>query len=138
MFGEVGRAYVYFTYGNHFCVNVTARSSKDIAGAVLIRALQPLEGTDIMKRFRKSDDDLCLTSGPGKLTQAMNINKCHNEADMRDPKSPLHIEFGVEPPAVIATQRIGITHALDKKWRFVAANKGDKSYFPNKYASRKT
>jgi DNA-3-methyladenine glycosylase len=78
MFGGIGRAYVYFTYGNHFCVNVTARSHEIKAGAVLIRALQPLEGIDLMKCNRKTDNILSLTSGPGKVTQSLNINRALN------------------------------------------------------------
>jgi DNA-3-methyladenine glycosylase len=119
MFGEVGRAYIYFTYGNHFCVNVSARSEEFKAGAVLIRALEPLEGINVMKRYRKNNDYLSLTSGPGKITQALNITKLLNECDMTNAGSDLHIEFGTDPQVIIAKKRIGITKAVDKKWRFV-------------------
>jgi DNA-3-methyladenine glycosylase len=119
MFGEVGRAYVYFTYGNHFCVNVSARSSKIEAGAVLIRGLEPVEGVDAMRRLRPVDDVLSLTSGPGKLTQALSITSALNGADMTSSYSELHIEFGAKPRRVLATPRIGITRAVDKEWRFV-------------------
>jgi DNA-3-methyladenine glycosylase len=119
MFGEVGRAYIYFTYGNHFCVNVSARSGEFKAGAVLIRALEPLEGINVMKRYRKNNDYLSLTSGPGKITQALNITKLLNECDMTNADSDLHIEFGTDPQVIIAKKRIGITKAVDKKWRFV-------------------
>ena len=119
MFGEVGRTYVYFTYGNHFCVNVSARVKKAIAGAVLIRALESVEGIDDMKQLRPVDDMLSLTSGPGKLTQALGITSALNGADMTDPVSELHIEFGVEPRQVVATPRIGITKAAERNWRFV-------------------
>ena len=67
MFGNVGRAYVYFTYGNHFCLNVSARRSKVEAGAVLIRGIEPVEGVELMRQFRPVDDIFSLTSGPGKL-----------------------------------------------------------------------
>jgi len=119
MFGEVGRAYVYFTYGNHFCVNVSARSNKIEAGAVLIRGLEPAEGIGVMRQLRPVDDIFSLTSGPGKLTQALNIKSALNGADMTNPESELHIEFGAKPRRVIAAQRIGITRATDREWRFL-------------------
>lgn len=119
MFGDVGRAYVYFTYGNHFCVNVSARSSRTEAGAVLIRGIEPVEGVEMMRRFRPVDDAFSLTSGPGKLTQALKITSALNKVDMTDPGSELHIEFGIKPARVVATPRIGITRAADKEWRFV-------------------
>jgi DNA-3-methyladenine glycosylase len=119
MFGEVGRAYVYFTYGNHFCVNVSARSNRIEAGAVLIRGLEPVEGIDAMRQLRPVDDVLSLTSGPGKLTQALGIMSTLNGMDMTSPYSELHVEFGAKPRRVLATPRIGITRATDKEWRFV-------------------
>ncbi|HET7389548.1 MAG TPA: DNA-3-methyladenine glycosylase [Nitrososphaeraceae archaeon] len=136
MFGEVGRAYIYFTYGSQYCVNVSARSNEMDAGAVLIRALQPLEGIEIMKSFRKNDNPLSLTSGPGKLSQALSITKLLNGEDMTDPESRLHIEDGFNPLAIVTTKRIGINQALDKQWRFVVADATIQGYL-NKYASRK-
>ena len=118
MFGEVGRAYIYFTYGNHFCVNVSARSGSE-AGAILIRGIEPVEGVAMMKQFRPVDGAFSLTSGPGKLTQALKITAALNGVDMTDPESELHIEFGSRPARVIATPRIGITRATDREWRFV-------------------
>jgi len=125
MFGEVGRAYVYLVYGNHYCINVSARSDKIGAGAVLIRGLYPIEGRMIMRRLRKSKQVIDLTSGPGKITQAMNINRAQNGMDLTNPKNDLHIEFGVELPSfdVIATTRIGISRAIDKLWRFDCKNR---------------
>jgi DNA-3-methyladenine glycosylase len=119
MFGQVGVTYVYFTYGNHYCVNVSARSKKAVAGAVLIRGIEPVKGVDIMSGFRQVDNIVSLTSGPGKLTQALNITLALNGADMKDEKSELHIESGAKPESVVATPRIGITKAIDKNWRFV-------------------
>jgi DNA-3-methyladenine glycosylase len=118
MFGEVGRAYIYFTYGNHFCVNVSARSGSE-AGAILIRGIEPVEGVAMMKQFRPVDGTFSLTSGPGKLTQALKITLTLNGVDMTNPESELHIEFGSRPARVIATPRIGITRATDREWRFV-------------------
>jgi DNA-3-methyladenine glycosylase len=136
MFGDVGRAYIYFTYGSQFCVNVSARSSEVKAGAVLIRALQPLEGIDEMKAFRKTDKILSLTSGPGKLSQALNINLSLNGYDVTDPNSELHIEYGINPALIVETGRIGISRGMDKKWRFIVADDLRTGYL-NKYASRK-
>jgi len=119
MFGSVGRAYVYFTYGNHYCLNVSARRSNAEAGAVLIRGIEPIEGIELMMQFRPVDDILSLTSGPGKLTQALNITSSLNGTDMTNPKSEIYIESGRGPNLIVTTPRIGITRALDKEWRFV-------------------
>ena len=119
MFGDVGRAYVYFTYGNHFCLNVSARRNKVEAGAVLIRGIEPVEGVELMRRFRPVDDIFSLTSGPGKLTQALNITSSLNGADMTNSESEIYIEFGKRPKHIVTTPRIGITRGVDKEWRFV-------------------
>ncbi|MGH9990557.1 MAG: DNA-3-methyladenine glycosylase [Nitrososphaera sp.] len=119
MFGNVGRAYVYFTYGNHFCLNISARRSKAEAGAVLIRGIEPVEGVELMRQFRPIDDIFSLTSGPGKLTQALNITSSLNGTDMTNPESEIYIESGKRPKGIVTTPRIGITRAMDKEWRFV-------------------
>jgi DNA-3-methyladenine glycosylase len=120
MFGNVGRAYVYFTYGNHFCFNVSARRSKVEAGAVLIRGIEPVEGVELMRQFRPVDDIFSLTSGPGKLTQALNITSSLNGTDMTNPESEIYVESGKRPKGIVTTgPRIGITRAMDKEWRFV-------------------
>lgn len=137
MFGEAGRAYIYFIYGNHFCVNVSARPHEIEAGAVLIRALQPVEGISCMQIFRKKCKELSLTSGPGKIGQALCIQNSLNGQDMTDQKSYIHIEVGVKPPGVLATQRIGTSKALDKKWRFVSLAMSKKGYVTNRFASRR-
>jgi len=136
MFGEAGRAYIYFIYGNHFCVNVSARPFEIEAGAVLIRALQPVEGIKCMKIYRKNSEELSLTSGPGKIGQALYIQKSLNGQDMTDQKSHIHIEIGAKPPDMIATQRIGTSRALDKKWRFVSLVRSKKGYVTNEFSSR--
>ncbi|MDP9462864.1 MAG: DNA-3-methyladenine glycosylase, partial [Thermoproteota archaeon] len=119
MFGNVGRAYVYFTYGNHFCLNVSARRSKAEAGAVLIRGIEPVEGVELMRQFRPVDNIFSLTSGPGKLTQALNITSALNGTDMTNSESEIYIELGKRPKRIVTTPRIGITRAMDKEWRFV-------------------
>jgi DNA-3-methyladenine glycosylase len=119
MFGDVGRAYVYFTYGNHFCLNVSARKSNVEAGAVLIRGIEPIEGIELMKQFRPVNDVFSLTSGPGKLTQALKITSALDGTNMTNSESELYIEFGKRPKRIVTTPRIGITKAVDKEWRFV-------------------
>jgi DNA-3-methyladenine glycosylase len=119
MFGDVGRAYVYFTYGNHFCLNVSAKRGNVEAGAVLIRGIEPIEGIELMRQFRPVDDVFSLTSGPGKLTQALKITSALNGTDLTSSDSELYIEFGKRPKRILTTPRIGITRAVDKEWRFV-------------------
>ena len=75
MFEEVGSAYVYFTYGMYFCFNIVARTPKKAAGAVLIRAIEPEKGIDIMQKNRGKTDLTNLTNGPAKLAQALRITK---------------------------------------------------------------
>jgi DNA-3-methyladenine glycosylase len=118
MFGETGIAYVYFTYGNHHCVNVTARNHAP-AGAVLIRSVEPIQGFSEMKRLRELNDYHALTTGPGKLAQAMNITRSLNGVDMTKSDSELTIEDGSPRQIVIATPRIGISRAKDMLWRFI-------------------
>lgn len=129
MFGDVGKAYVYFIYGNHFCVNVSARSRNEKAGAVLIRALEPIQGIKIMSKFRRVIDTILIASGPGRLTQALDITSLQNGIDMTDPDSELHIEKGVKPENITSTPRIGVTRSAERHWRFVDPT--------SKYLSRK-
>ena len=133
MFGEVGRVYVYLSYGNHFCFNVTARSIDRSAGAVLIRAIQPLEGLFTMMKFRKTDDPYLVASGPGRLTQALNINLTSNGLDVTVSET-LHIENGITPPVILGSSRVGISRGLNKQWRYVFAYRDGNKNLP--YASR--
>jgi DNA-3-methyladenine glycosylase len=119
MFGQVGRAYVYFTYGSHYCFNITAKSPRQDAGAVLIRALEPLESVEIMKKYRACDGPYSITSGPGKLAQALQIGPMFNGIDLTVEKSDLFVENGTIPKIIISTPRIGITRGIDRNWRFV-------------------
>jgi DNA-3-methyladenine glycosylase len=119
MFGDVGKAYVYFIYGMHHCMNVTAHSVAQDAGAVLIRSLIPAEGIDSMMSRCKVQNKLILTNGPGKLTKALDINRSHNGLNLSDRHSILQIEDGIRPDKIISTERIGISRAREKHWRYL-------------------
>jgi len=119
MFSEPGHAYVYFTYGNHWMLNaVTEREG--FPAAVLIRAIQPIEGVKVMSKNRGGRD----TFGPGKLTQAMGIGKRENTADLTGTASGLWIEAGIQVPNSLVTKgpRVGLNNTpepwLSKPWRF--------------------
>jgi len=117
MFEDVGFAYVYFTYGMHFCFNVVAKNRRIKAGAVLIRAIEPEKGIKIMQENRGDVNLKNLTNGPAKLTQALKITKEHYGVDLTK-KSKLYISEGIKPKKINASQRIGIREATDKLWNF--------------------
>ena len=121
MFGEAGRAYVYFTYGMHYCFNVVAKKDSDISGAVLIRAIQPQQGIKSMIKNRKTDNISNLANGPGKLTQAMQITLKQYNLDLTK-NSSLFIVNGKKPIKIIVKPRIGIKEGTDKLWNFSAKN----------------
>jgi len=128
MFGEVGRAYVYFTYGKHYCVNAVARSKYSEAGAVLLRSLVPQKGLDFMSKQRKSFEVFNFTSGPAKLTQALNITKKEYGEDLTK-RSNLYVIEGlkVKRSWIKAGPRIGIKKATDRMWNFKIQNMIKKS-----------
>lgn len=117
MFGKVGIAYVYFTYGMYFCFNVVAKSPSVDAGAVLIRSIVPEKGIDIMKKNRPNKDERQLTNGPAKLTQALQINRKHYGMDITK-NSEICITDGIEPKKIFPSPRIGIKKAANKLWNF--------------------
>ena len=116
MFGDPGHAYVYFTYGFHYCLNVVTQPL-GIGEAVLIRALEPLEGIERMKRSRRKSDVHDLLNGPGKLTQAMRIDKSLNGEDLLA-DSLYVLDDGADVGEIVARPRIGIRQATDELWRF--------------------
>ncbi|MCE5324642.1 DNA-3-methyladenine glycosylase [bacterium] len=120
MFGEPGHAYVYFTYGFHYCMNFVTQP-KGTGEAVLIRALVPLEGIELMMRNRGKDNPHDLCSGPGKLTQAMEIGPELNCEDLLGDKFYV-LDDGADVGRIIVRPRIGIKHAIHEQWRFYPAD----------------
>jgi DNA-3-methyladenine glycosylase len=127
LFGPPGRAYVYFIYGNHFCLNVSCLPDGE-AGGILFRALEPLMGIDDMAKLRgivinRPRDLRNLTSGPGRMAEAFGITRVRdNEKDLTDPASDLYIAADSAPrPRVLSTIRIGITKAANLPLRYVLA-----------------
>ncbi len=125
MFGPPGFVYVYFIYGNHYCFNVSCLPEGE-AGAVLFRALEPLEGTEKMAAARglsAAGDPRLLTSGPGRMAQALGITRERdNGKDLTSAASDLWIaEDGFRRPRVLITRRIGITKAAEQPLRYVVA-----------------
>lgn len=118
MFGEGGYAYVYFTYGNHYCVNVVLRKAGE-AHAVLIRAVEPVLGISYMKKNRGTDDLYNLCSGPGKLTQAMEINLEQNGLSLFGNELFIAEPEEYRKHKVKGTKRIGISKNADKMYRFI-------------------
>lgn len=117
MFGDPGHAYVYFTYGNHYCLNITTQKA-GTPGAILLRAVEPVEGIETMRRFRPNVPDSELTNGPGKLTKALSIDKSLNEQDMTI-KGPLFVaDPGKDDLEIWRSTRVGIGEGLDRLWRF--------------------
>lgn len=120
MFGPAGHSYVYFTYGNHWMLN-TVTEKKGFPAAVLLRAIQPIEGIEVMINRRAGRDVL----GPGKLTQAMGITKSENNINLARTTSGLWIEAGniVPDKSVTIGPRVGLNKTpepwLSKPWRFL-------------------
>jgi DNA-3-methyladenine glycosylase len=118
MFGPAGHAYVYFSYGMHHCLNVTADATAT-AGAVLLRALEPLQGQDRMRARGDASPEPRLLSGPGKIGRAFNLTLADNGRDLT--RGPLGIAAGTPVPdaEVAVTPRIGISRAADRPYRFL-------------------
>lgn len=119
MFGAKGLCYVYIAYGMYPCTNVVAYSSKNNAGAVLIRAILPIRGIRSMMKNRNMNKLSGLANGPGKLSMAMLIDRSLNGADLTDSTSFLYIQEGIETSRVWCTPRIGLSIGKELNWRFV-------------------
>ena len=118
LYGEPGHAYVYFTYGMHFCLNVVAHRGQS-AGGVLIRALEPLEGIDQMMKRRRTDVARNLTCGPGNVTRALGIDIRLYGADLTRSGALFIVDAGSLRVPALRTSRIGVRAGKEKLWRFV-------------------
>jgi len=118
MFGPPGRLYVYRSYGIHWCANVVCQPEGSGA-AVLVRALEPSQGLEVMRERRGVADPHLLCSGPGRLTQALGITSAHNGLPLDAPP------FELRPPEArwetVTSRRIGISKAVEQPWRYLAA-----------------
>jgi DNA-3-methyladenine glycosylase len=120
---KAGAAYIYFSYGAHWMLNVLVKGETN--GFVLIRAVEPLRGIELMKKRRKVDDERRLCSGPGKLTEAFDITDRHHEMNLcADPRHCFAYTSN-EDVDVVADERIGITRSVHHPWRFTI--RGSKS-----------
>jgi DNA-3-methyladenine glycosylase len=118
MFGPPGHAYVYRSYGIHWCLNLVCED-EGVANAVLVRALEPTHGLDVMHERRGLDDPRLLCSGPGRLCQALGVTREHDGLALdRPPFELLLAEGAVE---VVRGPRIGITRAAELPWRYAEA-----------------
>ena len=120
MFGDPGHAYVYFTYGFHHCLNFVTQPN-GVPEAVLIRALVPIKGIELMRQNRMREKDVELCSGPGKLTQALGIDISLNGEDLLGDRIYV-LDDGTNVADVERRPRIGIKEATDKLWRFYPAD----------------
>ncbi len=124
MFHEGGHLYVYFTYGMHFCANVVT-GKEGIGEAVLLRAIEPVQGIEIMSRNRKLSkrkNTFNLTNGPAKLCQAFGLNRSDNGMDLLGDRCSIMRKRGAVREAVVSTTRIGIRVGTEFKWRFSIRN----------------
>ena len=130
MFGPPGHAYVYRSYGMHWCLNFVCEAEGS-ASAVLIRALQPSHGLDAMAARRGLEEPRQLCSGPGKLAQALGITLAHNCLPLDRP--PFALYRRVTAPEIVTGPRIGITKAAELPWRYALRQSPFVSKpFPNK------
>jgi DNA-3-methyladenine glycosylase len=118
MFGEPGHAYVYFTYGNHYLLNITTQKA-GTPGAVLIRGVEPIQGVDVMRRLRPHVPDSELTNGPGKLTKALGVDTALNGVDMTRRGALFVVNGATSGFETWRSTRVGIGEAgLNRLWRF--------------------
>ena len=115
MFGPAGVAYVYRSYGIHWCLNFVCEREGS-ASAVLIRALEPTQGIATMRRRRGVAEERALCSGPGKLCAALGVTILHNGRALD--RAPFELRARVAKPEIVVGPRIGITKAVDEPWRY--------------------
>lgn len=119
MFGPPGYAYVYRSYGVHWCLNLVCEKD-GVAAAVLLRALEPAQGREEMRARRGLDEPRLLCSGPGRLCQALGVTREHDGLPLDRPPFELHARDA--EPAIATGPRIGITRAADLPWRYGLAD----------------
>lgn len=117
MFGPPGRSYVYFTYGMYFCCNVVT-GPEGFGSGVLLRAVEPLSDETFFAARRGGKFGVQQTNGPGKLCQALAIDRTFDGHDLEQPPLCLIMQPAIEPSQIVATARVGITKATDTLWRF--------------------
>ena len=118
MFGPPGHAYVYRSYGIHWCLNLVCEE-EGVANAVLVRALEPTHGLDVMRTRRGLEDERLLCSGPGRLCQALTVTREHDGLALDRP--PFELRDRDRPVEVVTGPRIGITRAAELPWRYAEA-----------------
>jgi DNA-3-methyladenine glycosylase len=118
MFGPPGHAYVYRSYGIHWCLNLVCEH-EGRASAVLVRALEPTVGLDVMRARRGLEAERLLCAGPGRLCQALGVTRAHDALPLDE--QPFALAARTGEPEVLAGPRIGITRAAELPWRYVAA-----------------
>ncbi len=122
MFGKPGFAYVYFIYGNHYCLNVKAET-EGVPGAVLVRAVEVIQGMKLARRNRGLHSLKELSNGPGKLTKALHISKAENGLDLVKSKELYICESEKDNRWEISTSpRVGIKEGINNLWRFYIKN----------------
>jgi DNA-3-methyladenine glycosylase len=118
MFGPPGHAYVYRSYGLHWCLNLVCEE-EGRASAVLVRALEPIEGLDVMRARRGVDAERLLCAGPGRVCEALAVTRAHDALPLDAP--PFRLEPRTTDPELLAVPRIGIRRAAELPWRYVDA-----------------
>jgi DNA-3-methyladenine glycosylase len=119
MFGPPGHAYVYRSYGIHWCLNLVC-GAEGVPEAALIRALEPTSGLDEQRRRRRNDNLRALCSGPGKLCQALAVTGAHDGLPLDRP--PFRLCERKAVPEIVTAPRVGITRATELSWRYLEAN----------------
>jgi DNA-3-methyladenine glycosylase len=118
MFGPAGHAYVYRSYGIHWCLNLVC-GEEGVPEAALIRALEPTKGIEAQRRRRGVEDVRALCSGPGKLCQALAITRDNDGSPLDRP--PFRLEQRTTAPEIVTAPRIGLTRATELSWRYLEA-----------------
>jgi DNA-3-methyladenine glycosylase len=132
IFGRPGLAYVYLSYGVHKLLNVVCEG-EGVGSAVLIRALRPIQGLEVMRERRKRGTDLC--NGPGRLTQALGVDLSQDGSELTG--EPLYISWGGSPEGeILATARIGISRGTELPWRYLVEGEKSVSVPPKMIAKR--